>query len=119
MIKRFTIQVLAVLFVFSMSWANNNFRQSIVKIYTVQDHPSYDNPWNTLGPDSKNGSGAVISGNRILTSAHVVENSTFIQVRLYGSAKRYEANVVAISHEADLAILEVDDPTIFDEVQPF
>ena len=71
-----------------------------------------------LGSKSSNGSGCFISGNRILTNAHVVSNSTFIQVRKYGQSKKVKARVLSISHESDLALLTVDDEDFFNDVKP-
>jgi len=58
----------------------------------------------------------VIAGERILTNAHVVSNGTFIQVRAHGQAERYRAKVAAVSHEADLALLTVEEPSFFDNM---
>ena len=93
--------------------ANQDIRESMVKIYSVQNSPDYNNPWNMLGPVSVSGSGCIIKDHRILTNAHVVSDQTFIQVRLHGKSKKYEANVVAVSHEADLALLTVADKKFF------
>jgi len=100
-----------------ISIAKIDERDSMVKIYSVQNEPDYDNPWNMSGPESSSGSGCVIQGNRILTNAHVVSDQTFIQVRQHGQAKKYQARVVAVSHEADLALLTVDEPSFFSEVK--
>ncbi len=91
----------------------SDLRKSMVKIYSVQNSPDYNNPWNMLGPVSVSGSGCIIKGHRILTNAHVISDQTFIQVRLHGQSRKYEAKVVAVSHEADLALLTVDDIEFF------
>jgi S1-C subfamily serine protease len=96
--------------------AGTDVRRSMVKIYCVQNEPDYDNPWNMKGPESFSGSGCVIEGNRILTNAHVVSNPTFIQVRRNGQSQKHEAKIIAISHDADLALLGVDDPSFFEGV---
>lgn len=93
-------------------------RDAIVKIYTVNSIPDYFNPWRMLTTNNITGSGCIIHGNRILTNAHVVANQTFIQVRRYGQAKRYNARVLSISHEADLALLTVEDESFFSGVVP-
>lgn len=89
-------------------------RDSIVKIYTVHQRPNYWNPWTSYGPRSSTGSGCIIEGRRILSNAHVVGNQTFIQVRRNGEARRFPARVLAVSHEADLALLEVEDERFFE-----
>jgi len=93
-------------------------RDSMVKIYSVQNEPDYDNPWNMRGPEAFSGSGCIIEGNRILTNAHVVSDHTFIMVRLHGQSQKHPAKVVAVSHEADLALLSVDEPAFFKGVKP-
>ncbi len=92
-------------------------KQAIVKIYTVAKIPNYVEPWSSSIRRSS-GSGAIISGNRILTNAHVVANNTFIEVQRYGERKRYRAKVLTVSHQADMALLEVEDGKFFEGVKP-
>ncbi|QHI69909.1 S1C family serine protease [Tichowtungia aerotolerans] len=98
--------------------AAQDVREAIVKIYTVHNIPDYYNPWNMRGPQSSTGSGCIISGNRILTNGHVVRDQTFVQVRRFGESRRYQAHVLFVSHQADLALLTVDDPAFFDGIDP-
>ncbi|MEI6168286.1 MAG: serine protease [bacterium] len=86
---------------------------AIVKIYTEASIPDYGNPWNAGNPSSFTGSGCIIKGRKILTNAHVISDGTFIQVRRYGQSRRYEARVENVSHDADLALLTVEDPDFF------
>ncbi|UCE49279.1 MAG: trypsin-like peptidase domain-containing protein [Phycisphaerales bacterium] len=60
------------------------------------------------------GSGFVIGGNRILTNAHNVSNSRYVELRKENVADRYVARVVFVGHDCDLAMLTVDDPSFFD-----
>ncbi|MBU1667477.1 trypsin-like peptidase domain-containing protein [bacterium] len=101
---------------FSMAQAEN-IDSSIVKIYTVSKSTDYMEPWNSSISRSS-GSGSIISGNRILTNAHVVANETFLEVKKYGDTKRYQAEVLEVSHDTDLALLEVKDKEFFKDVQP-
>jgi len=98
--------------------AQSLISKSVVKIYTVSDSYSYDNPWQTTGQSKGTGSGCIIDGKRILTNAHVISNSTFIQVKKAGEAKRYTAKVNSVSHHSDLAILTVDDMEFFKDSAP-
>ena len=97
---------------------NQQVRDAIVKIYTVHNRANYYNPWSMYGPRRTTGSGCVIKKNRILTNAHVVSDQTFIQVRKNGDPDRYQARLLAVSHETDLALLTVDDESFFDGVKP-
>lgn len=95
-------------------------KEAIVKIYTVSKTLDYQQPWSSAMRRST-GSGAIIAckdGNKyILTNAHVVANHTFLEVQRYGQRKRFMAKVHAVSHQADLAILKVEDESFFGSVK--
>ncbi|KAK9159384.1 hypothetical protein Syun_005725 [Stephania yunnanensis] len=80
---------------------------SVVKIFTVSSSPNYFLPWQNKPQRETMGSGFLIAGRRILTNAHVVADHTFVLVRKHGSSTKYRAEVMAIGHECDLAILTV------------
>ena len=105
------------LFICSVAFAEQDIRDSIVKIFCVSNSPDYDNPWDRQGPEKFYGSGCVIVGNRILTNAHVVSDHTFIQVQLHGQPVKYNAQILFVSHEADLALLTVDDQSFYSSVK--
>ena len=92
-------------------------KQAIVKIYTTAKVPNYQEPWSS-SMRSSTGSGAIIKDNFILTNAHVVANQAFIEVQRYGQRKRYIAQVYAVSHQADLALLKVENKDFFEGVIP-
>ncbi len=94
------------------SYANNTASYA-VKVFVTQNPIDYQKPWQTTGLIQGGGSGCIIKGNRIITNAHVVNDSTFIQVKKNTEPKKYTAHVEAISHDCDLAILKVEDPTFF------
>jgi S1-C subfamily serine protease len=95
----------------------DQIKQAIVKIYAVAKIPNYLEPWSSSVRRSS-GSGAIISGNRILTNAHVVANQTFLEVQRYGERKRYIAKVLSVSHQADMALLEVEEKSFFTGIKP-
>jgi S1-C subfamily serine protease len=98
-------------------FASSEIEGSVVKIYTVSKMPNYITPWNSSIRHS-HGSGSIISGNRILTNAHVVANETFIEVKKDGDTKKYEAEIEFISHQADLALLKLKDESFFEGTIP-
>jgi S1-C subfamily serine protease len=100
------------------SYAQRDLKKAIVKIYTVYSEYNYDMPWQLSKQERAVGSGCIISGNRILTNAHVVADQTFIQVKRAGEAMKYNATVAMVAHECDLALLTVDDPSFFAGVKP-
>ena len=98
--------------------AQDIITNSVIKIYTVSSSYSYENPWQMSGQSKGTGSGCIIEGNRILTNAHVISNSTFLQVKKAGESEKYIARIVSVSHESDLAILTVDNPGFFRNSAP-
>ena len=90
------------------------FKTSIIKIFAMRSRPNYNQPWQNYPQRSSTGSGFVISGNRILTNAHIVANQTFLMVRKPGLQKKYIAKLEVVGHECDMAILKVDDPEFFE-----
>ena len=90
---------------------------SVIKIYTTQSAPDYFTPWRLLTPRQSSGSGSVISGNQILTNAHVVANASYVQAQKHNDPQRYLARVTFISHEADLALITVDEPGFFSDLK--
>lgn len=95
----------------------NAIEDSVIKIYTTQSAPDYFTPWRLLTPRQSSGSGSVIEGNRILTNAHVVANASYVQAQKHNDPQRYQARVVFVSHEADLAIITVDEPGFFSDLK--
>uniref|UniRef100_A0A0D3C258 Protease Do-like PDZ domain-containing protein n=1 Tax=Brassica oleracea var. oleracea TaxID=109376 RepID=A0A0D3C258_BRAOL len=81
---------------------------SVVKVFTVSSKPRLFQPWQISMQNECSGSGFLISGKKIITNAHVVDNHTSVKVQKHGSATKYKAKVRMIGHECDLAILEVD-----------
>ena len=89
--------------------------KAVVKLLVTYLEPDWVNPWQTKTAQRSTGSGAVIKrdaeggGGLILTAAHVVANSTFIQVQLANSPDKVAARVVSVLHEVDLALVAVDE----------
>jgi len=83
---------------------------SIVKVYTVHSKPNHFLPWQNHPKRESTGTGFVIHDRLILTNAHVVADSTYVLVKRHGSGTKYRADVQAVGHDCDLAILSVEDP---------
>lgn len=94
-----------------------DIEDSVIKIYTTQAAPDYFTPWRLLTPRQSSGSGAVINGNQILTNAHVIANASYVQAQKHNDPQRYQARVTFVSHEADLAIITIDEPGFFSDLK--
>jgi len=91
---------------------------SVVKIFTVYVKPNYYQPWQMRAQKSSTGSGVIIDNKLILTAAHVVSNDVFLEIKKSANPKKFIAHVKWISHEADLALLEVEDEDFFEDTKP-
>ena len=88
-------------------------RSAVVRINNVAQKPSYYSPWQDYGCISSTGSGFIIEGQRILTNAHLVSDSKYLEVIKEKSEIPYRAVVSFIGHDCDLAILDVQDKSFF------
>lgn len=89
-------------------------RSAIVKIKNVSQRPDYGSPWLREDFGVGRGSGVIIPGNRIMTNAHVVSDSRYLEVEKEDSGTPYGAVVSYIGHDCDLALLDVLDPGFFE-----
>ena len=93
----------------------SRIRKGVIKITVIAQNPDYGVPWNPGRMSRKTGTGFIISGNRIITNAHIASNARFIAVEKEGDARKYEARVRFVAHDCDLAMLEVSDRTFFND----
>jgi len=82
----------------------------VVRVYSTYQDPDYECPWQSLAPRGSTGSGVILGPQLVLTGAHVVANSTFVQVQKQSAPQKVEAEIIAISHDSDLALLRVAEP---------
>jgi S1-C subfamily serine protease len=80
--------------------------------------PDYRAPWNAGALQRGVGAGFVISGNRILTNAHVVANSRYLTVERDGDPNKYPATVQFVANDCDLALITVPAPDFFKNMLP-
>jgi S1-C subfamily serine protease len=91
---------------------------SIVKVYVRSNPPDLLSPWQRLGLQSSTGSGVIVDGNRILTSAHVVDDAVSIEVKRSGMSRPFVAEIDHVGQQCDLALLRVEDESFFDGARP-
>lgn len=91
---------------------------SVVKVFSSMRYPDPYKPWTKQAPSEATGSGVVISGNRILTNAHVVMFASEVQVRANQSGNKLTARVETLARDMDLAILKLEDGEFFKDHPP-
>jgi len=92
--------------------------RSVVQIITFSQQPDWSQPWRFGGVGRGSGSGFVISERRILTNAHVVSWARQILLRRHQDPRVYQARVLFVGHDCDLALLEVEEEGFFDGLDP-
>ena len=102
----------------SLQQTQTDPRDSLFKIFTVASRPNYQQPWSMQRPGHGTGSGALLDNGLIITNAHVIADGTFIQIRHNGSPQRHRVKVVAVDHDADLALLQPENPAILEGIPP-
>lgn len=89
--------------------------KSVVRIEVASQVPDYKTPWNAGNFSGGTGTGFLIGKNQFLTNAHVVSNARRVLITLHGSSRQHQARVVHIAHDCDLALLEVEDFSPFED----
>ena len=85
----------------------------VIRVFATSQDPDFDGPWQARTPSNSTGSAVVIGPGLLLTGAHVVANATFLQVQKPSQPDKAIARVRAVSHDSDLALLEVVEPADF------
>ena len=93
-------------------------RSAVFKIHVSSSEPNFTDPWKRQAPSGSSGTGFYIGDGLIMTNAHVIANATFVTVLRDGASKPVTARVKFVGHDCDLAILEVDDKSIFKDSTP-
>jgi len=94
--------------------------KSIVRVNaTLQDY-SFLRPWEKGAPTPRRGLGAVLEGNRVLITAEMCVNATFLELEHPSSGARVTARIAGIDYEANLAVLEPADTNskVFEGLEP-
>ncbi len=88
--------------------------ESVILIRSVKQDYNYVTPWKRAPLSRVSGSGFIVAGNKILTNAHNVSNSRYVELRKENVAGRHVARAVFVAHDCDLAMLAVDDASFFE-----
>ncbi len=79
---------------------------SLVKVNATSQPYSLHLPWQKESPSGRRGLGVVLAGNRVLVTAQMVADATYIELELPTTGQKIPAKVLAVDYEANLALLE-------------
>ncbi|MDP9253612.1 MAG: serine protease, partial [Verrucomicrobiota bacterium] len=97
---------------------NGKIQKSLVRITATEVEPDYRAPWNSGAIQRGIGAGFVIDSSRIMTNAHVVSNNRYLSVEREGDPNKYQAKVLFVAHDCDLAVIGVSSPDFFKNMTP-
>jgi len=85
---------------------SNDLKDSVVRISTTYQSPSFYFPWRWNQAKRKSGQGIVVGKNLVLTLASNVKNATNIELSFNSEPVPVQMTVKAINLNADLALLQ-------------
>lgn len=100
---------------------SSEIRQSLVRINSTIQVWSASQPWDKSAPKKRRALGALLTGNRVLTTAEMAADTTYIELENADNTRIIPAKVVAIDYEANLALLEPDNgdtESFFEDLKP-
>ena len=93
---------------------------SLLKVNVTFQPWNFRIPWQKTSPSSRRGLGVLLEGNRILVTAQMVADATYIELEQADSGQKITAAVKAVDYEANLALLEPSQKPdgFFGDLQP-
>ncbi len=73
-------------------------------------------PWQKLTPSYSSGIGAILEGQRVLVTAGLVQDATYIELEQPTTGERAKAEIEVIDFEANLALLHIKNTVMNDTV---
>ena len=92
--------------------------KSLLRVNSTNQVYEFFQPWIKKPPFSRRGIGALIDGDRILVTAELVANSTFIELEKPATAEKSTATVERVDYDCNLAVLRPGDPAFLQGMQP-
>lgn len=99
------IQITAIFLMGMVTAMANDLSKSIIKVSTTLQSYNASQPWEKTAPSKRRGLGAVLNGQKVLTTAEMVANSNFIELETADGLHTFPAKVNAVDYEANLALV--------------
>ncbi|MEI6278236.1 MAG: PDZ domain-containing protein [Verrucomicrobiae bacterium] len=91
---------------------------SVLRVNSTCQSYDFVRPWAKKPPVTKRGLGTLIGGGRLLVTAELVANHTFIELEKATTAEKSSAEVERVDYECNLAILKPADPAFLEGMKP-
>jgi hypothetical protein len=97
---------------------NGNLRSGIVRVVVNGQEWNWKTPWAKQPPWTRPVTGLVVSGQRILCASTAFGNHLLVEVQKLGEDTQIPGRVVLVDPEGPLALVEVDDPDFWEDLEP-
>jgi PDZ domain len=91
---------------------------SLVRVNVTGQAYDYFRPWQKKAPFTKRALGAVLPRARVLVTADLVANESYVELERAETGEKIAANVTVVDYEANLALLEPVDKKFLDGLEP-
>ncbi len=92
---------------------------SVVRVNSTNQDYDFFRPWSKKNPRAFHGLGAVVTGNRVLVTAQLVANHSYVELERAESGQKTDARVVCVDYEANLALLQPSADNFLAGLHPF
>lgn len=79
---------------------------SVVRVHATNQGYNFVRPWEKLEASRRSGLGPLLEGGRVLVTAELVVDNTYIELELPDTGEKTPARIVGVDYEANLALLE-------------
>ena len=93
-------------------------RASVVSVRVTGQDWNWRAPWEKQAPWTRTVTGLVVPGHHILATSTAFGNPLLVEAQKLGSEARSVARVELVDHEGPLALIEVDDPSFWEGLEP-
>jgi S1-C subfamily serine protease len=91
---------------------------SVVRVNVTTQPWDFLRPWGKRPPFSRRAIGAVLAGGKVLITAEMVANGTYLEFESPEGGAKVPATVDAVDYEANLALLKTEDAAFLKNYQP-
>ncbi len=95
-----------------------NLGMSVVRVNSTNQDYDFFRPWAKKNPRAIHGLGAVLPGNRVLVTAQLIANHSYVELERAETGMRTPAKVVCVDYEANLALLQPNSESFLTGLKP-
>jgi len=98
--------------------ARNPLERRVVGVGITFQSWDQDRPWVKTEPQTRRASAVLVGPNRILTTAQMIDEATFLRLETHGRTRPVQLRVVRVDRTINLALLEAEDTAPLSELEP-